>query len=242
MTDYRVVGRPPTNTSGQHQAVDYTVFNGTNITAVFNETVQTTLEGITYSVRRDTVPVYVLGDANPKAFSKGRRAISGTMVFQIFDRDELLYSFFPELYGKYQQWGGKELGSYDQWSLDSPDTDDVDLGEAGIWIVDLRRASEVGASTEIGGSRGLTGIGTIGGPLMNIYRSRAPHFADELPPFNITLNFVNELGQAAMMGLLGVTLVNEGHGYSTGTMTVEKSITFFCKDMIPIHPMTGPNQ
>lgn len=49
----------------------FTSFGGADIMATFNGRVIGELQAITYSVTREKVPVYVLGDPNPKSFSRG---------------------------------------------------------------------------------------------------------------------------------------------------------------------------
>jgi hypothetical protein len=67
----------------------YTSFSGADIVAQFNGVTIGTLAGITWSVSREKAAVYTLGSANPRSFSRGKRGIAGTLVFQTFDRDVL---------------------------------------------------------------------------------------------------------------------------------------------------------
>lgn len=67
----------------------YTTFSGADIVAQFDGVTIGTLAGITWSVSREKGAIYTLGDANPRAFTRGKRGIAGTLVFQTFDRDVL---------------------------------------------------------------------------------------------------------------------------------------------------------
>jgi hypothetical protein len=67
----------------------YTSFSGADIVAQFNGVTIGTLAGITWSVSREKAAIYTLGSANPRSFSRGKRGIAGTLVFQTFDRDVL---------------------------------------------------------------------------------------------------------------------------------------------------------
>ena len=49
----------------------YTSFSGVDITAVFDGVPIGTLQGISYSVTREKSPLYTLGSANPRSFSRG---------------------------------------------------------------------------------------------------------------------------------------------------------------------------
>ncbi|MDK2600707.1 hypothetical protein QO179_24745 [Bacillus stercoris] len=67
----------------------FTSFSGADIVATFNGRVVGELQAITYSVTREKAPIYVMGDPNPKSFSRGKRGIAGSLVFTVFDRDAL---------------------------------------------------------------------------------------------------------------------------------------------------------
>lgn len=67
----------------------YTSFSGADIVAQFNGVTIGTLAGITWSVSREKAAIYTLGSANPRSFTRGKRGIAGTLVFQTFDRDVL---------------------------------------------------------------------------------------------------------------------------------------------------------
>jgi len=60
---------------------------------------------------------------------------------------------------------------------------------------------------------------------------RKPIFSDEIPPFDITINFLNEYGQAAKMVLYGVEILNEGMGMSIDDITTEKACTFIARNL-----------
>ncbi len=47
----------------------------------------------------------------------------------------------------------------------------------------------------------------------------------------ITINFLNENGQAAKMTLYGVEILNEGMGMSIDDITTEKACTFIARNL-----------
>lgn len=49
----------------------YTSFSGSDITAAFNGIIFAELQGITYSINREKSPVYTMGSAEPRSFSRG---------------------------------------------------------------------------------------------------------------------------------------------------------------------------
>lgn len=49
----------------------YTAFSGCDVKAVFHNQVVAEIQGISYSVTREKAPVYTMGNADPRAFSRG---------------------------------------------------------------------------------------------------------------------------------------------------------------------------
>jgi hypothetical protein len=68
----------------------FTAFAGADIVATFNGKIVGELQALSYNVTREKAPIYTLGSANPRSFSRGKRGIAGTMVFVMFDRDALI--------------------------------------------------------------------------------------------------------------------------------------------------------
>ncbi len=71
----------------------FTSFAGIDITAVFNGNPIGTLQAISYSINREKAAIYTMGRANPRAFSRGKRMIAGSLVFILFDQNPLLQHF-----------------------------------------------------------------------------------------------------------------------------------------------------
>lgn len=71
----------------------------------------------------------------------------------------------------------------------------------------------------------------------NVYDKVAATYADEIPPFDISISFRNEYGQAARMALYGVEILNEGMGLSVDDLTTEKACTFIARGIENIHPV-----
>lgn len=61
------------------------------------------------------------------------------------------------------------------------------------------------------------------------YSSYVPFYADQIPPFDITLTFLNELGNMARMDIRGVEILNEGMGMSIEDMAMEQAMTFIAR-------------
>lgn len=65
----------------------------------------------------------------------------------------------------------------------------------------------------------------------NWAQPRAPKYSDEVPPFDITINFLNEYGQSSKMTIFGVEILNEGMGMSVDDITTEKACTFIARSI-----------
>ena len=57
------------------------------------------------------------------------------------------------------------------------------------------------------------------------------HYSDEIPPFDISISFLNEYGNAAAMSIYGVELTNEGMGLSIDDITTEKACSFVARGL-----------
>lgn len=68
-------------------------FSGVDITAVFAGSPIGTIQAISYSINREKAAIYTMGRANPRAFSRGKRMIAGSLVFILFDENPVLKHF-----------------------------------------------------------------------------------------------------------------------------------------------------
>jgi hypothetical protein len=71
----------------------FSSFSGADIKVIFANIEIATLQAISYAIQREKAPVYTLGDPNPRAFSRGKRGIAGSMIFIMFDTHALLDAF-----------------------------------------------------------------------------------------------------------------------------------------------------
>lgn len=106
----------------------YTSFSGADIVATFDGVVIGELQAITYSVTREKVPIYTMGSKDPRSFSRGKRGIAGSLVFQVFDRDCL-----KTLRDKYTIETARAnigIGPYNPQSMDEWDRKEATTGTA----------------------------------------------------------------------------------------------------------------
>lgn len=71
----------------------YNSFSGVDIKATFGGQIIGELQGVSYSVTREKAPIYTMGSADPRSFSRGKRGIAGTVIFTVFDRSALISTF-----------------------------------------------------------------------------------------------------------------------------------------------------
>lgn len=203
----------------------YNSFSGVDMKAVFGSTVIGELQAFSYSITREKAPIYTMGSADPRAFSRGKRGIAGTLIFAVFDRHALI----EELSGLYFQ----------------ADKDDVhprflgeDTGKLDFSLSSLG-GSEVGAP--IGGGINSTPAYEAGAQQESAVNSFVwedqvvanPWYADQIPGFNITLNAANEYGALSVMKVFGVELLNEGYGISVEDVMSEQQYTYIARQIMP---------
>lgn len=71
-------------------------------------------------------------------------------------------------------------------------------------------------------------------------RAAMPYYADQIPPFNVTITFANEYGQAAVRSIYGVELLNEGSGASMEDIVMEETMTFIARELGPMYATGSP--
>lgn len=199
-------------------SASYTTFSGCDIKAVFASKVIGEIQAISVQVTREKAGIYTMGSANPRSFSRGKRGIAGSLIFIQFDRDAVLYTLQDlKFQGDIDELRPEHVGS------------DTSLE----W--ELRSASGVTAGTPLG-----AGIDTAASlqqqesDLTSVESDQivmTPFYADQIPPFNITLSAANEYGDIAQMAIFGVEFLNEGWGISIDDLVSEKQYTYVCREV-----------
>ncbi len=196
----------------------YTSFSGCYIICTFGGTVIGELQAITYSVQREKAPLYTMGSAEPRSFSRGKRGIAGTLVFTIFDRDALIAGLKEHVaQEKSFQRIGKNL-NMEAMTIDDWDEKLTSKATQGISGATSKEADKV---------------------TQNVAESADLQYADEIPPFDITISFANEYGQKATLVIYGVEILNEGSGFSIDNVTSEKACTFVARKVDYMRPVAS---
>lgn len=225
----------------------YTSFSGVDITATFDNVPIGTLQGISYSVTREKSPIYTIGYANPRSFSRGKRGIAGSMIFTLFDRSAL-YQIVYDKDHYYYAHAHQPIHTFDpRFSKDVfalfKDFTTVGLNPTGTVAGatgPIEPANLTPSNTATGAAdtdRAQAGSATA---KFGVSTVRVPaEYADQIMPFDITLIAQNEYGMAAFMVIIGVEVLNEGGGLSVDDITNEEQTTFVARAKTPWIPWTG---
>lgn len=202
-------------------AATYTSFSGCDIVCTFGNVVIGELQAISYSVQREKAPVYTMGSAEPRSFSRGKRGIAGTLVFTVFDRDALIGALqgVIEQNKSFQRIGGER--NMQAMTIDNWDKQMTDLA------MGTAKDNSNGSSTvSISGAASTNSEGVT----RNVISSTATvHYDDEVPPFDVTISFANEYGQMATLVIYGVEILNEQTTFSIDSVVTEKACTFVAR-------------
>jgi hypothetical protein len=201
----------------------YSTFGGCDIVATFNGKVIGELQAITYSLTREKVPVYTMGSAEPRSFSRGKRGIAGNLVFVSFNRDALL-----------AELGDKSIQKYK-------------ANDAG-WLKNDKEAAQFisieqwdAYMSELANPNGTGTVGEIGNTNALVTEEAKPKYADEILPFDITISLANEYGNKAVTVIYGVEILNEGIGFSIDAPTSERAYTFVARSVDTMRPVDEEN-
>ena len=194
----------------------YNSFSGADIRAVFGAKEIGELQAISYAIQREKAPIYTMGNANPRAFSRGKRGIAGTLVFIMFDQHALLHEL-----GIYQSSAGDAntpaFLSNRQEYRPSP-TDGVSNPEV-----------------VLGGDEDVSLVGAESGDV-NFgvgYEPNGAWMVDQIPTFDVTVTAANEYGAAMVMRVIGVELLNEGYGVSVDDIVSEMQYKYVARTISP---------
>jgi len=178
-------------------------FGGTDIRVVIAGSTSGTLQALSYAVRREKAPNYVLGTADPVGFSRGKRGIAGTLVSLMFDEHMIKKSPFN---GMKFVADKDELKATRSDLLDTLDTNDISRGD------------------------GFTSAANV---ITTNYVVTDAWYADQLPPFDAIIIAQNEYGGAATMRIYGIEIMTEGGGFSIDDMQLENQMNYICRTLLP---------
>lgn len=200
--------------SGASRSVDsltrtYNSFSGVDIVATFGGKLIGELQGISFTIQREKAPIYTMGEADPRSFSRGKRGIAGSIVFTVFDRSPLLEAMRdrPYIANKYSIPEGFMI---------------ADINDANIFEV------QPGISSPAVG----TASPTVSRIALDKVLAR-PNYLDQVLPFDIVITASNEYGAVAQMAIHGVEILNTGSSLSTDDITTDEACTFIATSITP---------
>jgi hypothetical protein len=208
-------------------AKGYNSFSGVDIKAVFNGVVLAELQALSYSITREKAPLYTMGSADPRSFSRGKRGIAGTLIFIVFDRHALLSTF-----GVTAPVGNQLLFL--------SDVDDMRPEAYGSANTGAIGAGAIGLTTGTGGAAIGNSVQVQESDLTSVSSDQEvaiPWFTDQVPPFDITLAAANEYGSLAVMRIFGVEILNEGYGVSIDDIVSEQQMTYVARTLVGWRPV-----
>jgi len=197
----------------------YNAFSGVDIVATFGGVLVGEIQGISFTVSREKAPIFTMGDPNPRAFSRGKRGIAGSLIFTLFDREALLAAlqnlpnmrYLANVHSLRMRYG-EESAHIQKTGVVNELTTDPATGSVGEVV-----SAEDGLRNVISTERAM---------------AKAMYY-DQLPPFTIVLTAANEYGQSMKMQVNGVEIMNAGSGTSIDDITVDTTCTFVATEIIP---------
>lgn len=188
----------------------YNSFSGVDVVATFGGKIIGELQGISFTVQREKAPIYTMGDADPRSFSRGKRGIAGSVVFQVFDRTALIEAMKdrPYVANRYSIPDGFEVG-------------DININT--IEIIPGVIGAAVGAASPTISRIALDKV------------LATPQYLDQVLPFDIVLTASNEYGGVAKMAIHGVEILNAGSSISIDDISLDQACTFIATAITDWH-------
>lgn len=205
----------------------YNSFSGTDIRAVIGQNQFAELQAVSYSVTREKAPIYTMGSADPRAFSRNKRGVAGSLIWINFDRHALLNLIRKAM--------GRFVANVDDVLPDfQPDAQGF-INQTVIFNSNLVRTSgpPITATIDSIDAQTVSAVSSL-----NVLA--APWYSDQILPFDITLAGNNEYGAATAMKIYGVEILNEGSGVSIDDAVTEMQATFVARFVEPWSAVASP--
>lgn len=193
----------------------YHSFAGSDIVCTFAGKHIAALQGLSWNIQREKTPLFTCGSANPRSFSRGKRGIGGSMVFQFFDREALLDALRGDQLYLANRYEIQESLAYTR-------------------VYDLAAANGLLAMSSFVDTGIATADGNFGPIAVTIDKVLAsPRYVDEIPPFDIVITMANEYGHIAQKSIIGVEILNVGSGFSVDSMSIDEAMTYVAREITP---------
>ena len=199
----------------------YNSFSGSDIRAYIGPQPFAELQAVSYSVSREKAPIYTMGSADPRSFSRNKRGIAGSLIWVNFDRHGLLEVF--------RKAAGTFVANRDDIRPQYRTGANAYLGQTALFNSGLvRDAVSAVPITATVDQQGIATDQTSGWKEL-----AAPFYSDQILPFDVTMSACNENGAASGMKIYGVEILNEGSGVSIDDAVQEMQATFVARALEP---------
>ena len=201
----------------------FTSFTGADIQAVvtYNAPTQTgppsviqkligTLSSITISVVREVNPLWSMGSPDFRSVARGKRSVSGTLSFMVYDRDPLVRDLF-------------NMTSYANSSTTS-------AASTAAQAVTADANSMPGGLGNVGGGASYTSATNV----INLISGAKKRYADQLPPFDVTISMTNEVGASSVAAVRQIYVVSQGSGWSTHDLESDQVYSYIARYYEPL--------
>ena len=143
--------------------------------------ISTIYQAVSYSVTREKAPIFTMGSADPRSYSRNKRGIAGSLIWINFDRHALL-----DLFAKAQ---GRFLANIDdirpQFRADSQNV----LDQTAIFNSALVRSTNSLTVADTIDNLDNISLTEVSG----FKQLASPWYSDQILPFDITLAGTNEM-------------------------------------------------
>lgn len=152
-----------------------------------------------------------MGSPDPRAYSRNKRGIAGSLVWINFDRHALLDLFYKAR--------GLFVADQDEIRPQFQDPDTLDTTALFNSSVVRDAGPYIGGTIDQLDEMPITSVGSW-------TELATPWYSDQILPFDITLAAANEYGAMAGAKIFGVEILNEGTGVSIDDLVTETQVTF----------------
>lgn len=250
--------------ASQDYAKTLTSFSGSDLVVNFGPKTIGELQQISWGVKREKAPVFTFGSPDARSFSRGKRGIGGSLIMAQLNRDALMEELVDDekmwndiapiamftAAGNLAKRGNEKFasalatagwnkaGNITQSELGAGgnfnDTGDYIGTGDGFGFSGTDAGGDVTPSTQLGND----GTTTVNMPVgFGMIRAQNILYADMIPPFDATLTFANEFGQAAFQKIYDIDILDEQSGVSVDTIVMERAMSYVARRISPL--MTG---
>ena len=235
-----------------YQEQDYTkqIFSGGDMTVFINNIKVGNLESVTYSSSVEVNGQFAFGRRDALQYTQGKRVIVGSMMFAQFNQHALLEEVF--------QLSRRNIRAQkDMWDPDAPATRirsrqpltlNTSATTGTLSERSLSSATGPNGNSAYDQSGNLRGLSMADFSAQLDYQTRIAadelgavkiDYADQLPPFDLTLIGVSRSGTCARATLFGITINQETAGFSMQDLGNSAGFSFVALHVSPWRAVDG---